>query len=217
MSVRTSGTEWVGGRVATPISITELTRGAEPYRLETFLWVELPGGVIVGQAVVRPDDERGALGRALKEAISRPLYASPRRPSALRVADAALAAEARAVVGRDVPVTVAATPELEEVWGAVFEAFFGFAEAARADTRVPKVGRNDSCPCGSGKKYKKCHLRADRPPRARSGQMPIEAPRTPSSREVIELMLSEMEHAERRRPGGTRLDFAALRRQLGLD
>jgi preprotein translocase subunit SecA len=22
---------------------------------------------------------------------------------------------------------------------------------------VPKVGRNDPCPCGSGKKYKKCH------------------------------------------------------------
>ena len=25
----------------------------------------------------------------------------------------------------------------------------------------PKVGRNDPCPCGSGKKYKKCHLPAD--------------------------------------------------------
>jgi preprotein translocase subunit SecA len=23
--------------------------------------------------------------------------------------------------------------------------------------RGPKVGRNDPCPCGSGKKYKKCH------------------------------------------------------------
>jgi uncharacterized protein YecA (UPF0149 family) len=22
----------------------------------------------------------------------------------------------------------------------------------------PRVGRNDSCPCGSGKKFKKCHL-----------------------------------------------------------
>ncbi|HET9200150.1 MAG TPA: SEC-C metal-binding domain-containing protein [Dehalococcoidia bacterium] len=21
----------------------------------------------------------------------------------------------------------------------------------------PKVGRNDPCPCGSGRKYKKCH------------------------------------------------------------
>jgi preprotein translocase subunit SecA len=30
----------------------------------------------------------------------------------------------------------------------------------RRDT--PKVGRNDPCPCGSGKKYKQCHMRADR-------------------------------------------------------
>ncbi len=22
---------------------------------------------------------------------------------------------------------------------------------------VPKIGRNDPCPCGSGKKYKQCH------------------------------------------------------------
>jgi preprotein translocase subunit SecA len=28
-------------------------------------------------------------------------------------------------------------------------------EPLRRDT--PKVGRNDPCPCGSGKKYKKCH------------------------------------------------------------
>lgn len=26
---------------------------------------------------------------------------------------------------------------------------------------MPKVGRNDPCPCGSGKKYKHCHLRQD--------------------------------------------------------
>lgn len=24
-----------------------------------------------------------------------------------------------------------------------------------------KIGRNDPCPCGSGKKYKKCHLGRD--------------------------------------------------------
>ena len=44
------------------------------------------------------------------------------------------------------------------------------AQAARAsaegDVRVepvrnqgPRVGRNDPCPCGSGKKYKQCHMR----------------------------------------------------------
>ena len=29
-------------------------------------------------------------------------------------------------------------------------------EKARPIRSGPKVGRNDSCPCGSGKKYKKC-------------------------------------------------------------
>ncbi len=27
------------------------------------------------------------------------------------------------------------------------------------DPKIPKVGRNDPCPCGSGKKYKHCHMR----------------------------------------------------------
>jgi hypothetical protein len=27
--------------------------------------------------------------------------------------------------------------------------------------RLKTTGRNDPCPCGSGKKYKKCHLPAD--------------------------------------------------------
>ena len=26
---------------------------------------------------------------------------------------------------------------------------------------IPKIGRNDACPCGSGKKYKQCHLGGD--------------------------------------------------------
>jgi preprotein translocase subunit SecA len=31
-------------------------------------------------------------------------------------------------------------------------------EAAQPTVREePKIGRNDPCPCGSGKKYKKCH------------------------------------------------------------
>ena len=32
------------------------------------------------------------------------------------------------------------------------------AEMASPTGSVPKVGRNDPCPCGSGKKYKNCHL-----------------------------------------------------------
>jgi len=30
-----------------------------------------------------------------------------------------------------------------------------------AKLRLAQTGRNDACPCGSGKKYKKCHLQAD--------------------------------------------------------
>jgi len=29
------------------------------------------------------------------------------------------------------------------------------------DVRLKTTGRNDPCPCGSGKKYKKCHLAED--------------------------------------------------------
>lgn len=31
------------------------------------------------------------------------------------------------------------------------------SQSFKSGTFVPKVGRNDSCPCGSGKKYKNCH------------------------------------------------------------
>jgi preprotein translocase subunit SecA len=35
------------------------------------------------------------------------------------------------------------------------------AAPRRAATAGPRAGRNDPCPCGSGKKYKKCHLPID--------------------------------------------------------
>jgi SEC-C motif len=34
------------------------------------------------------------------------------------------------------------------------------------EVRLKTTGRNDHCPCGSGKKYKKCHLAADQGTRA---------------------------------------------------
>jgi preprotein translocase subunit SecA len=33
----------------------------------------------------------------------------------------------------------------------------GAHDSAQGADGVPKVGRNDPCPCGSGKKYKQCH------------------------------------------------------------
>lgn len=35
----------------------------------------------------------------------------------------------------------------------------GLGETAPAGDAVPRVGRNQPCPCGSGKKYKHCHGR----------------------------------------------------------
>jgi len=32
--------------------------------------------------------------------------------------------------------------------------------AASEDVKRPAIGRNDPCPCGSGKKFKNCHGRA---------------------------------------------------------
>lgn len=36
------------------------------------------------------------------------------------------------------------------------------APAVTYQRGAPKVGRNDVCPCGSGKKYKKCCLASER-------------------------------------------------------
>jgi len=37
----------------------------------------------------------------------------------------------------------------------------GMPQAPRHAHFEPRAGRNDPCPCGSGKKYKKCHLPLD--------------------------------------------------------
>ncbi|HLG59445.1 MAG TPA: preprotein translocase subunit SecA [Vicinamibacterales bacterium] len=77
---------------------------------------------------------------------------------------------ARPAPRRSTPLTMS-KPEVEPI-----PAFAGAARASSADQRAPvpartggddviktvrrdepKVGRNDPCPCGSGKKYKKCH------------------------------------------------------------
>ncbi len=54
---------------------------------------------------------------------------------------------------------------------------YGAAAAGGQDAKVetvqrdqPKVGRNDPCPCGSGKKYKKCHGAQGGPPPAGRGK-----------------------------------------------
>jgi hypothetical protein len=59
---------------------------------------------------------------------------------------------------------------------ALYEAAAGSSTASAAPSsteRMPKVGRNDPCPCGSGRKYKKCHLPIDE--KARVPVHPIES------------------------------------------
>ncbi len=40
----------------------------------------------------------------------------------------------------------------------------GFHPRPKRAVAAPKVGRNDPCPCGSGKKYKQCHLEQEESP-----------------------------------------------------
>ncbi|MCY2987047.1 MAG: SEC-C metal-binding domain-containing protein [Planctomycetota bacterium] len=35
----------------------------------------------------------------------------------------------------------------------------GILPGKRSNAKTKRVGRNDPCPCGSGKKYKKCCMR----------------------------------------------------------
>jgi preprotein translocase subunit SecA len=59
----------------------------------------------------------------------------------------------------DLLVPGASTPPPPTLKGAVASSASGARPAGggTASAGVPKVGRNDPCPCGSGKKYKKCH------------------------------------------------------------
>jgi tetratricopeptide (TPR) repeat protein len=69
------------------------------------------------------------------------------------------------------------------------------AEPARA--RLAATGRNEPCPCGSGRKYKKCHLAADEAAAA----APAAAP------DADELLAAGWRLFERRRPGAAEKSF----------
>jgi hypothetical protein len=107
-----SGREWVGGRLSPPFFITDRD---EPYRPGLVVWMDARDGLVVGQDVVRPEDTDGAVARVLLSAMERPLAGPPRRPARIRVADAAVVAEVRKVLGDDTPIEVAPTPELDEI------------------------------------------------------------------------------------------------------
>ncbi len=76
------------------------------------------------------------------------------------------------------------------------------ADEVRA--RLAATGRNDACPCGSGKKYKKCHLVADE-------QATAAPPEKPDAQEIL---AQAWRLFEQRRPGAAEKEFKAA---LALD
>jgi uncharacterized protein len=66
-----------------------------------------------------------------------------------RLADTNLPDDIDAAIGRVVDATV-------DLWDATAPQRYAVATIRR---ETPKVGRNDPCPCGSGKKFKSCHGR----------------------------------------------------------
>ncbi len=111
--------------------------------------------------------ESFGLFQAMKERIDTDIVRYLWRLRPVTDAEAQAAAE-RAAQRRSAPVTL--NDPAERV-PAMAGAEAGGAETARRPARVggddaavrtvkrdtPKVGRNEPCPCGSGKKYKKCH------------------------------------------------------------
>jgi lipopolysaccharide biosynthesis regulator YciM len=92
------------------------------------------------------------------------------------------------------------------------EAKAASAEAAKASTpeelekrmgeakaRLSAADRNDPCPCGSGKKYKKCHLRDDEA----ASLAPVVPP------DPQEMIMNGWRLFEERRPGAAEKEFAA--------
>jgi tetratricopeptide (TPR) repeat protein len=72
-------------------------------------------------------------------------------------------------------------------------------KAPEARARLAGTGRNEPCPCGSGKKYKKCHLAADEAAVA----VPVAAP------EPDGLLAAGWRLFEQRRPGAAEKSFRA--------
>ncbi|HEX7127399.1 MAG TPA: preprotein translocase subunit SecA [Thermodesulfobacteriota bacterium] len=77
--------------------------------------------------------------------------AAARAPAAVPAADGGRPLAPSAAMRRSAPLA----PPNGGAGALVYNRNDGPAEPARRD--VKKVGRNDPCPCGSGKKYKKCH------------------------------------------------------------
>ncbi len=74
--------------------------------------------------------------------------------------------------------------------------------------RLKETGRNDPCPCGSGKKYKKCHQESDSAS-SREADKVLAEQQTP---DVEEEQAPEEETEERRKKKPTPVRFQSKRR-----
>ncbi len=109
---READVEWVGGRFAAPAFVTG---EGEPFRPETLVWLDIGNELVVFAKSFRPDQGIPSLADALEEAMARPMAGPKRRPSRVRVASSADAAELRARFGTAIQVSCAPTPEVAEV------------------------------------------------------------------------------------------------------
>jgi hypothetical protein len=163
--------EWLGALYESPDSFVDGDEVIEP---RIIMWLELPREVLVLAKLIDPRAPVSFADTFL-EATTGPQEGRPRRPRAIRVPTAALAAELQDVA-TGIPVTVAPVEELDAAFDAfleaIYEAFPDEEDFEQDDSyspdepiitlgpparRADKPGRNDPCPCGSGKKYKKCH------------------------------------------------------------
>jgi preprotein translocase subunit SecA len=88
----------------------------------------------------------------------RPAPEAPARPAPARSREPELAMAGVKTVPRNLSFNdPSATPTAFARAAAPREASGGTDEVQTIRREGPKVGRNDPCPCGSGKKYKKCH------------------------------------------------------------
>jgi len=98
----------------------------------------------------RQAEEGAEYETALTRASARQRGAQPRRAAGQAQLDKLQEAARRAMEQLQSAAATAAMASPEEATEAA-------AAAAVANKDVPKVRPNDPCPCGSGKRYKKCH------------------------------------------------------------
>jgi hypothetical protein len=86
------------------------------------------------------------------------------------------------------------------------------------NSTMKKIGRNERCPCGSGKKYKQCHLAADEQRRRESipapapAQTPAEPPRTRANIADLPVLLKQLSKTG---PDSERAKFTDLLAKVG--